>query len=65
MDMRNLDELTSGWLYAKKSGPNKGQRLESSHFELDVLTLLVEIQEERGDLIPAGLDVMDVYGTYR
>lgn len=65
MDMRKLEEITSGWLYAKKSGPNRGQRLESSHFELDVLTLLVEVQEERGDLIPAGLDVMDVYGTYR
>ena len=65
MDMRKAMDITSGWLFAKREGPRKGQRLESSHFEMDVLTILVEIQEERPDLIPSGLDVMDAYGTYR
>ena len=57
--------IVTGWLFAKKEGPKKGQRLESSHFELDMLTILMEVQEVRPNLIPVGLDMMDVYGTYR
>ena len=65
MDMQKQEGIVTGWMFTKKVGPKKGQRLESSHFEVDVLTILMEEQEERPDLIPVGLDMMDVYGTYR
>ena len=30
-----------------------------------MLTILMEVQEERPTLIPVGLDIMDVHGMYR
>ena len=65
MDMLKQEDIVTGWMFAKKEGPKKGQWLKSSHFKLDVLTILLEVQEERPDLILVGLDVMYVYGAYR
>ena len=46
MNLCAKEGIKDGWLFARKSGPKKGQRLEASHYELDILGLLVEIQEE-------------------
>ena len=52
-------------MFAYKEGPKKGEPLNMTAYESDIMDVLEEIQERRPDLIPKGLDVKDEYGVFR
>jgi len=53
--------VTSGWAFQKRNGA----QLRMSDFEESVFNRLLEIQEERPDLIPQEFDVLEEYGLAR
>ncbi len=61
IEVRKRQGRTSGWLFAKKDK----KPLEMSHYEVDILRLILEIQENTEDIIPKDLDVFDRYGVFR
>lgn len=65
LKLRKREGRTRGWMFAYKEGPKKGEPLNMTAYESDIMDVLEEIQERRPDLIPKGLDVKDEYGVFR
>ncbi len=61
IEVRRRQGRTSGWLFSKRDK----KPLEMSHYEVDILRLIVEIQEDTEGIVPKELDVFDRYGVFR
>ncbi len=61
LDVRERQRKTTGWLFAKENG----NPVEMSHFEVEILRIIVEIQEDTDGIVPKDMDVFDRYGVFR
>ncbi len=61
LEVRSRQERTSGWLFCKEDG----SQLEMTHFEVDILRTISDIQENTDGIIPKEIDVFDKYGVFR
>ncbi len=61
LEVRLRQGRTTGWLFSKEDG----SPLEMTHYEVDILRIIADIQESSVGIIPKDMDVFDRYGVFR
>ncbi len=61
LEVRLRQGRTSGWLFSR----DDGSPLEMTHYEVDLLRIIADIQETTEGIIPKEMDVFDRYGVFR
>ncbi len=61
IEVRRRQGKTKGWLFCREDG----SQLEMTHYEVDLLRIIADIQDRTEGIIPKEMDVFDRYGVFR